>query len=713
MKADRIVSTDTVQNKPKTSDEAAANASSASGDGSGLWWSEPFRMFQTNLREVDPADLDVERVLDYIQDFGAGAWLLSVGGIISNYPTQLAFQTRNPRLAERASGDLVGEAILAAHQRHVKLLARMDFSKIDRRIAEEHPEWCFVDPEGKQQVYNGLASVCPSGAYYQDKVFEILEEILANYEIDGFFFNWLTYGEVDYAKRYRGVCQCLPCHEAFAAYSGGKKLPTGPESENYLLWKAFTEKMLDDWTARVRAFISARRPEAPLIMGGTSDIVFHEANNAIDRPLWHHLCTEHVSLAKTGRRRVPVLVNAAAFVDMPYRLAGEEPHAYSQYLVQAIARGANPSIYIMGTPDTVQYECLEPARDLIRYHEHNHLVYRGLRTAARTALVRPNPLKRSGQAAAEATAEFQGLWLALLERHVPFDILAEERIAEARANAVLEDYKLLVLPDLGRLEPNTAEALDGFVDAGGRILCTGSTGFDGAHIQLRSLPIESRVAVKDTPELTWSSHLRPDADEHGRGDYPLPIVGSYHVVRPAESTSTGMHVISRAPYGPPEKCYGHFELDDQPGWINGGYGHGQATTLPWNPGRVYRTLGLSAVRDIVVDRALALLDHDVQIETDLPEQVEVILSASYAGTVIHLRNVSGCATAKFAQPLTIPRSRLAVRGVRTPGRVRALVAERELAFESGPDGALNIELPEIGLFEAIVIESTDRTSDEG
>ena len=53
-----------------------------------LWWQEPFRMFQTNLREID-ATLDVEGVLDYIEDFGAGAWLLSVGGIISGYPSDL------------------------------------------------------------------------------------------------------------------------------------------------------------------------------------------------------------------------------------------------------------------------------------------------------------------------------------------------------------------------------------------------------------------------------------------------------------------------------------------------------------------------------------------------------------------------------------------------------------------------------------------------
>ncbi|MFI6674487.1 hypothetical protein [Kribbella sp. NPDC050470] len=120
-----------------------------------LWWHEPFRMFQTNLREID-AGLDVEKVLDYLVEFGADTWLLSVGGILSNYPTDLDFQTRNPYLAERPSGDLVGDAVKAAARRGIRVMGRMDFSKIDRRRAEAHPDWCFVArPPGNTKSTTG------------------------------------------------------------------------------------------------------------------------------------------------------------------------------------------------------------------------------------------------------------------------------------------------------------------------------------------------------------------------------------------------------------------------------------------------------------------------------------------------------------------------------------------------------------------------------
>src|SRR5690606_29068319 len=210
---------------------AVRGAAPAAGTVMRLWWHEPFRACQTNLREID-AGLDVERGLDQIEGRGANAWLLSVGGIVSNYPTDRPTQTRNPARAERPSGDLVGDAVAAAHARGIRLLARMDFSKVDRRRAEEHPEWCFVGPDGEWQTYNGLTSVCPSGPYYQREAFAVVDEVLSRYDVDGFFFNWASYNERDYSGRYRGVCRCLSCARAF-----GAPLPTGPDDPAYPRWR--------------------------------------------------------------------------------------------------------------------------------------------------------------------------------------------------------------------------------------------------------------------------------------------------------------------------------------------------------------------------------------------------------------------------------------------------------------------------------------------
>jgi hypothetical protein len=642
-----------------------------------LWWHEPFRAFQTNLREVD-AGLDVNRVLDQIEEFGANAWLLSVGGIVSNYPTDLPAQTRNPALAERESGDLVGDAVAAAHARGIRLLARMDFSKVDRRRAEEHPEWCFVGPDGEWQVYNGLTSVCPSAPYYQRESFSVVDEVLSRYDVDGFFFNWASYNEYDYSGRYRGVCQCLSCARAF-----GGPLPAGPGDREYPAWRRFAKTMIDEFCGRMRERIGTRRAEAPLIMGDTADIVFHEANNKIGRPLWHHRTGEHVSAARTFRPTVPVFTNAVGFVDMPYRLAGEEPEHVAQYLVQAISRGANPSTYVMGTPDVSRYECLDVAGRITRHHRDHQHVYSDLVPAARVLLVRPDPLARD-----VPTAEFQGLYRALLERHVPFDVLGEDRLAGCGR---LGEYAVVVLPDLGTLEPAAVEALDAF---SGAVVATGSSGFDGSDAQLAGSPVRERVAVRDGVEAVRSMHLLPDGD----GAYPVPLIGAYHVVAPADGARTGMWVLSRAPYGPPEKCHGHVELA-QPGVLS----TGAVTVLPWTVGRAYREVGLSAHRDLFVDAVLAAAPVPVAADTDLPEQVEVVLGRSGAGLVVHLVNFTGAGPQRFGPPVTVHGTRLWIPWADPlVARVRALRADVALPVTER-DGRPGVDLPPLGLFEVLVL----------
>ena len=131
-----------------TAPQPTASAAAPAAEPSAPWWHTPFRTFQTNLREID-AGMDVEAALDAIEEHGADTWLLSVGGILANHPSRLASQTVNPHLAERPSGDLVGDATAAAQARGIRVLARMDFSKIDAARAERHPEWCFVSPEGE------------------------------------------------------------------------------------------------------------------------------------------------------------------------------------------------------------------------------------------------------------------------------------------------------------------------------------------------------------------------------------------------------------------------------------------------------------------------------------------------------------------------------------------------------------------------------------
>ena len=670
------------------------------------WWLAPFGMFQTNLREID-AGLDVERVLDYVEAQGATTWLVNAGGILSFYPTDLPFQTRNPFLADRPSGDLVGDVRRATLARGIRHMARMDFSKVSARIAAEHPEWCYVSPTGQAQEYSGLVSVCPSGQYYQAKSFEILDEVLARYPVDGFFFNWFGFNEVDYSKVYNGVCQCLSCRRAFAVQTGLDELPTGPTSPNYAAWQIFATNTIHELTARLRAHIAQRRPAACLL-GRTGDIVFHEANNALGRELWPHATAEAVSVSKSYRPEVPVLVNAVTFMDMPYRMAGEQPEHFAQYFAQTLARGGNPSTYIMGTPGQIPYPCLPIAGEITRFHRRWRDVYANMRPSAKTALVRPDRLVQTATAHQRATAEFRGLYSALQEQHVPFDVVAHESIVAMATNASLARYALIILPDLGDLAVDTAQTLDAFVADGGRLIATGSSGLGTeGRVQLASLSAERQLAVTNKADLLWSTYIAPTDDERADANtYPgpiAPIYGAYHFCEWKPRAEHHRAMLARAPFGPPEKAYGNVRVD-HPGYVLASHGRGRSVVIPWTIGRTYRDLGLTVVRDLIQEVVELLLAGDERVSADLPDQVELTVHRSGPRTVVHLINMSGARRTNFGPPMGVRNGVLRVRGA--GAAAHALVSDNPCQAHLDGD-ELTIGLPEIGLFEVIVIGNHD------
>ena len=660
-------------------------------------------MLQTNLREID-ADMDVNDVADFIKQHGATAWLQSVGGILANYPTDLDFQIRNPYLINRTSGDLIKDSMDAARARDMRLLARMDFSKVQRSVAESHPDWLYISPNGTWQNHtNGLVSVCPSGKWYQERSFDILEEVMARYNLDGFFVNWAGMNERDYYRIYHGVCHCDSCQARWEKYSASKDLPEGPWNETYDEWKIFSDGVVDEWTGRIRDFISERLPDAGLILGESADIMFHEANNAVDREMWHFATGEAVGKATSYRPDVPVLVNSAAFLDHAYRMGAEQPDNFAQYYLQAIARGANPSTYIIGIPGKIPWPGMDKAANLMRFHEQHKDVYKGFKPVARTGLVLPDDSLMEDEQYEEAEVEYKGLYMALQELHIPFDVVSQEYLAGIVDNGGLKRYGVLVLPHLGTLNASNASALDDWVASGGTLITTGSIGIEGDDtLQLQSLPATRQEEYLSNEEDNWSTYLAPVQNRTEENYYTGPLIpllddfGSYEW----KDDSRGVYKkLAFGPFAPPEYIYGNVQVDIRGAGI-GSYGNGTGVIIPFPVGRGYREIGLSVYRDffsLVFNEAGGAGE---KLEFDLVPQVEVVLGVNEAGqTVVHLINQSGIKHQNYGTPLPIPASQVKIVG---GGKVnaKALLTGKEL--EANEDGW--IQLPGFELFDVIIIE---------
>ena len=152
-------------------------------------WERPFRMIQANLRKIDAVGLDVAALLDGIREYGGDATLANAGGLVAWYPTELPFQRRN----EHLDFDFVGRLLEEARRRDIRVLLRLDVSKQYDDMYAAHPEWFARGSDGGPIRHWDMLATCWNGPYWQEKNFEILDEILGRYEPDGIFYNAYSY----------------------------------------------------------------------------------------------------------------------------------------------------------------------------------------------------------------------------------------------------------------------------------------------------------------------------------------------------------------------------------------------------------------------------------------------------------------------------------------------------------------------------------------
>lgn len=665
------------------------------------WWHEPFSVFQTNLQDID-ATMDVDAALDVIEAYGADTWLINVGGIFSFYPTELPFQTRNPVLSDRPSSDLIGDAVRAAGQRGIRVLARCDFSKVSSAIARAHPEWLYVSPTGQPQVFNSLFSTCPSGEYYQQRSLDVVDEILARYDVGGFFFNWFKFPELDYARVYHGVCHCAACKRGFALFSSNAELPDGPSHANYGTWRLFCGDVIEKLNIKIADHIAGVKKGVGLVLKRGAPLFYYEANNAFGRDFWPHATSEAVSAHVTGWPDVALLVNCVSFVDMPYRMAGEQPEHFAQYQLQALARGGNLSTYIMGAPGRIQYPALELGGEINRFYRRNYDVYRDLVPAATIGLVRPEPIGMSASDLSAAVEEFRGIYAALRERGLPFDVLDQTALGGKSLDSIAR-YGAIVLPNLGEIGGALAGLLDAFVVGGGNVVLTGTSGVTGSgEIEMKTAPALMRNGAPVTGQDLWSSYIASSA-ESAPADFTytdtfLPVFGGFsrYVWKPKAEKSGAF--VPQAPFGPPEKCYGH-EVTSFPGLVKL-VSCGTVVQVPWSVGKTYREFGTTDIRDHIIS-VLEPLSEAV-IRSRIGGSVEVIIGKSANRLIVHILNQTGERRRSFGPHIPLQGGELFV--TKRIAKAKALVADIILDLHFDETAGTRITLPEIGLFEVLVLD---------
>lgn len=649
------------------------------------WWTGfPWRMLQTNLREIDMEDIDAARFARDAKEFGATAVTVNAAGIVASYESKLPFHTKS----EHLHGDSLGEIVDACHREGLRVIARTDFSKIRYPLYELHPDWVFRTAKGEIFNCNGDVQVCPSGWYASEGVREILRELFSRFDFDGIFFNMSGAFVTGYDGTYYGPCMCERCRELYKKATGLDAPSGDPRDPAFMRYVGFQTKLIGENKKKQYELIKSIAPEAAV---NGFDYRRCECNTDIGHGAWVYGASSN---ARSGGRRQIIDDAGTDFIAFRYRHTGVSPALAELRQWQNLANGGGLSYFIMGRLDNHRdVASFAPVKKVFAFHKAHEELYTGLVSAAQVVLARGGAMGRN-------EPEADGWVHALTEAHVPFDeVKAGELTPE-----LLKDKKVLLLCDVKNLSPVQTEFVDGFAESGGTVVATGGTGLQEKTREALVRCLGVRNAGEHRRGLMSSV---AEVAEGEAALFPrsvnapyIAVGGDFWASECEEETRQYLRLVPEQLYGPPERCY-PTEFSTFPGVTVHSYGAGQGIRVPWLIGSFYYNEGWENTRNLMEDILFELCGLR-DLTPSLSPMVELTLARKENTLVCQLVNASGCFANRFFPPLPVRDIRLELPMLQA-GRVYALNGG-QVSVDTAGD-RLVLTLNELREYEAVVIET--------
>lgn len=587
------------------------------------WWQGyPWRMVQTNFREIDMDGIDAEAFSQSLADFGATVVTLNAGGILASYESKLPYHT----VSKYLTGSSLREIIEACHAKGIRVIARMDFSKIPYAVYEQHPDWAFRTADGGIVNQNGFVQTCQNSEYQQEKVMEILSELLTTHPFDGVYCNMSGFVATGYDGSIFGMCTCDRCKAGFKA-AFGMEAPErldmkDPITMRYMGFQAGSGKKL---RAKMTAAIKAISPE---IAVDKVDYLRSESHTDIGVPIWVYSASSN---ARQTAFSGIVCDNASVdYMGFRYRESSVSPGVSELRQWQNLANAGTTSVYVIGRLDNHRDKSTFAAhKKVFQFHKEHEALLTDLRNAAEVLLVMKAQQSRSDP-------ESFGWIRALTASHVPFDEIKASSITESTLNG----KNVVILADSKDLQPAQCELLDTFVQNGGTLVSSGDSGVRGDVTSIKSLGIEKVLERKKTVSTVFTL---TDSDKRiltRSSEAPVIAPGSeIRVCQYAPGVRQLLYTEPEPSYGPPEIAYPKTETET-PGLTVNAFGSGKAIYVPWFCGSFYYNEGYSNTLNVMQDILFELCALP-EIAPGLHPSVELVLSKGKGKTIVSLINASG------------------------------------------------------------------------
>lgn len=670
------------------------------------WWKDrAWRTIHFNFREIDMMDLKPENIMATLKEFNVNTVILNTAGIIANYETKLPYHYKNPYM----KNDALKQIFDACRRENIRIISRIDFSKIRRPIYEMHPEWAYRNINGEINDYYGNIHVCFNSEYQQKLMLEVLREVMVVLNPDGFFLNMGEYAVgYDYSRGWQGICQCDTCKRKFYEMFG-EILPVKEDDDDpvYQDYKLFQKKTITDYYQNIQDLIHSIRPDVLFYHMTNTEMLRVEISTSVSNPKRNFLY-QGAELLKVEKGSYPEKVCGEVSVDaidMCYRFVSVSKHELALRMAQSLANGGFVDFYMNGRPDNHPNRTgFETLKRFYHYHKMHEADYYARESVSEILLIKPK--LESFQKEKENMQEYRGFYNVLTQNHYLIDCAESDTLA----NVDYLKYKIILLPDIFDLSDKDCARLDMFVENGGILVASGETAqYDERHNSRGGSGLYS-LGIKCIDQVNRdciSAYLHIDNKalfpDFLQADY-IYIKGMYCMAKYETGVEKHQRLIPPHRFAPPEQAYTH-EITDHPGFTIYSYGKGKGVYIPWMPGKEYDDFGFINQGDFIHD----LLQYVLKIQPikgNLPPMVEISHTVRRETGVhyIHLVNDSGGFMKSYFAPLPIENLYVDIpwRNTKVNG-VYSLVHERHLDYEEA-EGYLRIQIPRLELFDAIRIE---------
>jgi hypothetical protein len=675
------------------------------------WWlEEPFRLVQTNLREIDAIDFDLDVYVNSIKETGANIVLINVGGIVANYYTDLEFHYQNPNL----NFDMITEVTGRLHQEEIRVMGRFDFSKLNEDLAVQKPEWLYKSVSGEAVNYNGQVHTCVNGGYQQEYSLAILKEALTKFPLDGVFFNMIGYQTRDYGNTYHGICQSDACRERFKAWSDGLNLPVKEDNSDpvFRKYRQFKSETSNELFFRIHDLIKSFGNHIAISTythAGT-DFYRKESNSHAafydNFVPWEYQSAHNVKSAVGSWKDKQVSNAAVHFYGYPARHSADARWLTQQRLFQNIMYGAGPDFYCIGRLDNLEDRTvLQNVKEIFQFHKRNEKYLQQTVSGNKVLLMHDGQSHR----------EYQGIFEMLTENHVFFDVMEHWCINSDDVPRELESYEVIILPDVSSLSDAQCIILDNYVANGGKLLATGFTstkdeiGNPVDKIRLNSLGINPGFKKFTKEQGTYFRIFEKDKKRLNNSVFDgLDLVYAWEEGMLCETKPDAEGLLGYIPpamIGPPEKTY-YTEVTEIPGLIFNQNGNGKSAFFPFRIGSLYHHTRHYGHCALVMAALNSLLQFENELQTDATPLVEISNQKSRKGDFewFALMNHTGQMGNGFFEPLPIYDITLRFQPEKKVGNITALTSGKSIPYQKYTDGSIEIILPGLDSYEIILVE---------